>query len=272
MKTFFCDVHTHLTHERFGDDVDSVIDRAILAGLGAIVSNGLNPISNRQVLALAQRYDVIKPALGIYPTDAVNDLLPDDFPYRVDRFDVNEEIDFIRNCAKRGEMIAVGECGLDGHLMGETTFKTQEAVFEALIDTAIANDLPVIVHSRKREVRCAEILAALGAKKVDMHCFGGKSKHAVKWAEQHGWCFSIPANARVSESFRKMLATLPAESILTETDAPYMGPVRGERNEPKNVVGTVGYLAELRGWSEEDAKKTVWGNYLRLFGNSAKNT
>lgn len=264
----YCDVHTHLTHDRFLDDVDSVIERAISAGLGAIVCNGLNPASNRQILELARSYPAVKPALGVYPTDAVNDLLPEDFPYRVDRFDVQKELAFIRQQAAAGRIIAIGECGLDGHLVDESTFPAQEAVFESLIDIAIAHDLPVIVHSRKREVRCAEILAALGAKKVDMHCFGGKTKHGIKWAEQYGWNFSIPANARVSESFRKMLNSLPPECILTETDAPYMGPVRGERNEPANVVGTVAYLAELRGWSIEEAKKTVWGNYLRLFGDS----
>ena len=268
MNTFFyCDVHTHVTHERFRDDQNQVIARAIDAGLGAIVTNGLNPISNREVLALAAATPQIKPALGIYPTDAINKILPEDYPYRVDRFEVDDEIAFIRECAGQKKIIAVGECGLDGHLVGPETFTAQEKVFEALIGVAIEHDLPVIVHSRKREVRCAEILASLGAKKVDFHCFGGKTKHAQKWAEEYGWYFSIPANARVSESFKKMLASLPPEFILTETDAPYMGPVRGERNEPANVVGTVAYLAELRGWQEEDAKKTVWGNYLRLFGN-----
>lgn len=267
MNPFFCDVHTHLTHERFRDDQQEVIARAIEAGLGAIVCNGLNPPSNREILDLARRIPEIKPALGIYPTDAVNDLIPSDYPYRIDRFDVNAEIDFIRRCAAAKHIVAVGECGLDGYLVGEDTFAAQEKVFEALAGIAIDHDLPVIVHSRKREVRCAEILAALGARKVDFHCFGGKTKHAQKWAEEHGWYFSIPANARVSESFRKMLSSLPPDRILTETDAPYMGPVRGERNEPANVAGTVAYLGELRGWTTEDAKKTVWGNYLRLFGD-----
>ncbi|MEY4631374.1 MAG: hypothetical protein RIQ81_1494 [Pseudomonadota bacterium] len=263
----FCDVHTHLTHERFRDDQKEVIARAIEAGLGAIVCNGLNPASNREIMVLAGEYPEIKPALGIYPTDAVNGMLPADYPWRIDRFDVDEEIAFIRESAAAKEIIAIGECGLDGHLVGEETFPGQEKVFEALVAVAIEHDLPVIVHSRKREVRCAEILAAAGARKVDFHCFGGKTRHAQKWAEEHGWYFSIPANARVSESFRKMLSSLPADRILTETDAPYMGPVRGERNEPANVTGTVAFLGELRGWSEEEAKARVWQNYCDLFGS-----
>jgi TatD DNase family protein len=261
----YCDVHTHLTHDRFREDQAEVIARAVDAGLGAIVCNGLNPPSNREILSLSASIPEIKPALGIYPTDAVNEMLPADYPWRVDRFDVDLEIEFIRQCASRQEIVAIGECGLDGHLVGPETFAAQEKVFEALVAIAIEHDLPVIVHSRKREVRCAEILAAAGASKVDFHCFGGKTKHAQKWAEERGWYFSIPANARVSESFRKMLSSLPIDRILTETDAPYMGPVRGERNEPANVVGTVAFLAELRGWTPDEAKNRIWKNYCTLF-------
>ena len=85
-------------------------------------------------------------------------------------------------------------------------------------------------------------------------------------AENDGWYFSIPANARTNTAFSWMLRTLPAERILTETDAPYLGPVRGERNEPANVVGTVECLAELRGWTVEQARDQVYRNYRALFG------
>jgi TatD DNase family protein len=67
-----------------------------------------------------------------------------------------------------------------------------------------------------------------------------------------------------------MLKILPLERILTETDAPYLSPVKGERNEPKNVVGTVSLLAQIRGLSEEAAKGYVYENYKRLFGGSSK--
>ena len=90
-------------------------------------------------------------------------------------------------------------------------------------------------------------------------------KNALRWAEEDGWWFSVPGNARRSESFTKMLRELPPERILTETDAPYMSPVPGTRSEPAAVVGTVAYLAELRGWSEEEARDLVWRNYRALF-------
>ncbi len=261
----YVDVHTHLTHEKFRADQAQVIARAKAAGLGAVVVNGLEPRSNREILELATD-PLIKAALGIYPIDAVNDRLPADFPFPVARFDVKAEVQFIREQAKAGKLVAVGECGLDGHWLGESTFKAQEAVFEQLIGVAMEADLPVIIHTRKLEQRAIEMLAALGAKKVDFHCFGGKVKLAVAAAEKHGWYFSIPANAPVNEAFQKMLKDLPVELILTETDAPYLSPVKGARNEPANVVGTVRLFGEIRGMTETEAKNRIWTNYQTLFG------
>jgi TatD DNase family protein len=262
------DVHTHLTHERFSGEVDATVERALRAGLGAILVNGLEPRSNRAILEMAQRHAVVEPALGIYPIDAVCTQLPEDFTLAVERFDVDAEIDFIAEAAAQGRLRAVGECGLDGHWVGEETFAEQERVFERLVEVAMRHDLPVIIHTRKREVRAAEILRHMGATRVDFHCFGGRVKHALRWANEDGWWFSIPANARRNEAFGKMLRELPAERILTETDAPYMSPQPGQRSEPAAVVQTVQYLAELRDWSVEQARERVWQNYCSLVGRS----
>ena len=71
----------------------------------------------------------------------------------------------------------------------------------------------------------------------------------------------------VLQTLREVLKReLPEERILTETDAPYMAPEPGQRSEPASVVGTVAYLAELRGWSEPQARQRVWDNYLALMG------
>lgn len=262
---FYVDVHTHLTHSEFSKDKVDVVQRASHAGLGAIVVNGLGPKSNREILELARDFPIVKAALGIYPIEAVNELLPSTFKFHLDRFDVKEEIAFIARMAAEKKIRAVGECGLDGFHLGEETFAKQERVFGALIDIAITAQLPVIVHSRKREERVLEILAEKGAKKVNMHCYGGKLKSALQAAEQHGWCFSIPANIERSQSFQALAKKLPRECILTETDAPYLGPVVGVRNEPKNVVHTVQHIAQLRGESLEACRQQIWDNYTRLF-------
>lgn len=260
------DVHTHLTHVDFAADLPAVVARAEGIGLGAVVVNGLEPASNRRILELAKTYKVIKPACGIYPVDAVNGLLPADFALKVDRFDVDQEIAWITAEAKAGRLAAVGECGLDGHWLDASTFAEQERVFTALVQAAMDGDVPVIIHTRKLEARSAEILKAMGAKKVNFHCFGGKLKLAKECAEQHGWWFSIPANAPVNEAFQRLLSGLPAERLLTETDAPYLAPKRGDRNEPANVAGTVSLFAKLRGWSDEAAREQIWKNYVELFG------
>lgn len=262
----YVDVHTHLTHERFADDLDQVVHRAMTAGLSAIVVNGLNPEHNQAVLRLASRYPVIKPALGIYPVDAVHPMLPADFPLETPSFDVDQEIAFIRAAAQAGQLAAIGECGLDGHWLDASTFPEQERVFEALIGIAMDCDIPVIIHTRKREARAMEILAALGARKVNFHCYGGRTKMACDAAEKWGWWFSIPTNATVNEAFQKMLRLLPLERILTETDAPYLAPRRGERNEPANVVGTIDLLAKIRGLELSVAAAQVQANYRELFG------
>jgi len=258
----YVDVHAHLTHERFLSDVDEVIKRAEAAGVTAIVENGLEPQSNRRALALAARHAIVKPALGIYPTDGLNEHLPLDFPHKVAHFKVDDELAFIREQALAHTIVAVGEIGLDGYWHGPETFALQEKLFVALLSIAKEAELPVIVHCRKCEARTLEILADFGATKVILHCFGGRVALAKKAAEAHGWRFSIPANARVNPGFAHLLAELPPECLLTETDSPYLGPVRGERNEPANVVGTIAFLAELRGWSVERAQEVVWQNYL----------
>lgn len=260
------DVHAHLGHSDFDADRDAVIARARAAGLGSIITNGLDPDSNRFALELADRHPLVRAALGIYPLDGIAHLLPGDFPHEVARFDVDAEIAFIREQALAGCMVALGEVGMDGYWVDASTFPAQEKVFEALIGVALETDLPLIVHSRKAEQRCLEILAAHGCQKVVMHCFGGRVSLAKSWAESRGWAFSIPANARVNEGFAKMLRTLPPECILTETDCPYLSPVRGERNEPANVGGTVEYLGELRGWDREEAEARIAANAVRIFG------
>ena len=263
--SYFVDVHTHLTHEKFTSDQLEVIQRADDHGLKAVVVNGLDPESNRQILELAKQHSIIKPALGIYPIDAVFDLVGEDFPREVASFDRDAEIAFIEEQAKQGSIIAVGECGMDGYWLGEDTFAKQEEIWTQLLDIGLRHDIPVIIHSRKLEKRCFEILDAHGVKKVVMHCYGGKVKLAQKYAEKCGYYFSIPANCNVNESFQKMLERLPHEQILTETDAPYLGTVKGERNEPANVRFTVAMFAKVREWEPSQAKKQICDNYERLF-------
>ena len=258
----YVDIHTHLTHARFAADLDAVIAKAVTRGVSHIVVNGLEPRSNRTILAMAQQYEVVQPALGIYPTEAVVDMLPAESACQL--FSVADEIAFIATQAAQGKLLAIGECGLDGHLVGEETFARQEQVFLQLCEIAMQHDLPIIVHSRKRERRVAELLMHHGVRRVNMHCFCGKVKLAQRLAEEQGYYFSIPANSRVNQGFQRMLTTLPLDRLLTETDAPWLAPVRGERNEPQNVALTVQHLAEIRHLTLDAARQRVFQNFCNL--------
>lgn len=260
------DVHAHLTLASIAGDEAGVLTRARAAGVTSIIANGLNPDDNERVQALAARSPMVKPAFGFYPVDAV---LPEmrelgvDYPREARECSGEEGITWVREHA--AEAFAIGEIGLDGHWVPEALWERQESVFRALVEIAIAAGKPVIVHSRRREQRTFDLLRELGAERVCWHCFGGRVKLARRIAE-HGHYLSIPANARRSEAFTRMIETLPRERILLETDCPYLAPEPGTVNEPANVAGTAAYVAELWGVGSEQVAERLGTNFGQLFG------
>ena len=260
------DVHAHLTHPRLAGREREVLDHAAAAGVTTIVSNGLNPRDNEAVRELARRSPMVKAAFGLYPVDAV---LPEmralgvDYPRDGDECDAEGGVAWLRENV--GEAFAVGEIGLDGYWVPESLWERQEEVFRALVRLALDADKAIIVHTRKRERRAFEILRELGATRVDWHCFGGKVALARQIAE-HGHWMSIPANARRSESFTRMLQVLPRDRLLLETDCPYLAPERDQRNEPATVAGTAAYAAELWGCGVGEVERRMADSFERLFG------
>ncbi len=259
------DVHAHLTHPLLAEQAEEVLERAAKAGLSRIISNGLNPDDNQQVAELAQQHPLVLPAFGLYPVDAV---LPEmsaagiDYPRKPGDWSGEEAVIWVREHCEAA--VAVGEIGLDGYWVPEELWQRQEDLFRMLVQVGIDADKPLIIHSRKRERRCFEILEEMGATRANFHCFGGKVKLARRIAEA-GFFFSIPANARRSESFTRMLQTLPRTQLLLETDCPYLAPVRGETNEPAHVAGTAAYAGKL--WDEppEAVQQQLEDNFRTLF-------
>jgi TatD DNase family protein len=260
------DVHAHLTHPALADQCDDVLKRARDAGLSTVIANGLNPRDNEAVLELARRQPMVRPALGFYPVDTVLPLMRAagvDYPREGDECSAEEGIAYLQANVERA--FAVGEIGLDGYWVPEPFWAEQERVFTTLVRLAIAADKPIIIHTRKREARTFELLEQIGAPRVNWHCFGGKVKLARRIAER-GHYFSIPANARRSESFTRMLQTLPRDRILLETDCPYLAPEPGGLSEPADVARTAEYAASLWGVPSDDAAAVLRGNFERLFG------
>lgn len=259
------DVHAHLTDSRLIANIDQVLARAQEANVGSIISNGLNPADNQAVLDLAQRFVIVKPALGLYPVDAVLQEMRksgEDYPHQREIWPAEEAIGWVSERVERA--FAIGEIGLDGYWVKEAFWPAQERAFVALVELALRADKPIIIHTRKRERRALELLDELGARRVNWHCFGGRVSLAREIAGR-GHYLSIPANARRSESFTQMLRSLPRKQLLLETDCPYLGPDRNTTNEPSNVRHTAAYAAELWNTSLGDVERQLADNFFRLF-------
>jgi TatD DNase family protein len=261
------DVHAHLTSEKFAPDRDQVIARASAAGVTTIVSNGLNLLDNQRVLELAARHKSVRPALGLYPVDAVlREMTALGHPYARDDEeigDVDETLGWLGE--NLGKAVALGEIGLDHHWVPEELWPRQEQIFRKLVGIALDHDKPIIIHTRKAEARALELLVELGPTKVNWHCFSSRLKLARRIAD-HGHYLSVPANARRSETFTALLRDLPRSQLLLETDCPYLAPGAGERNEPQNVAQTLSYASELWQVNEESALEIFRENFERLFG------
>lgn len=260
------DVHAHLTDRRLLGSIEQILARAQEANVTSILSNGLNPEDNQAVLDLANRFAIVKPALGLYPVDAVLQAMQrvgEEYPEQRQSWPPEEAIAWVEQRIDRA--FAVGEIGLDGHWVKEAFWAEQERAFVALVKLALRADKPIIIHTRRRERRALELLDELGARRVNWHCFGGRLS-LVREIARRGHYFSIPANARRSESFTQMLKTLPREQLLLETDCPYLGPDRQALNEPSNVCITASYAAELWNTSRVNVEQQFTENFVRLFG------
>ncbi len=263
----YVDVHAHLIHPDFAGEEDATAARAREAGLAWVIVNGLEPRSNRAVVELCARHDHLLPAVGIYPVDACNAVIDRDawdhpFPAPT-AFDVDAELAWIDGVAD--DVVAIGECGLDAYWVKDpAALAEQERVLRRLCRIAKAHDKPLILHTRKAEARTFELLQDEGVERADFHCYGGKLKLAKRIAAA-GYYLSIPPVVERAESFQRLTSELPLSQLLTETDCPYMGPDKGERNEPANVPRGVTAMAAARGIPADDMAAALRANFQALF-------
>ncbi|MCX6707194.1 MAG: TatD family hydrolase [Candidatus Woesearchaeota archaeon] len=251
------DVHCHLDFPQFDKDLNEVIERARNAGVKFIVQNGVNPKSNRKSIIIAEKYpDIVKLALGLYPVDAL-DLTDEQF---------DDELKFIEN--NKDRIVALGEVGIDHHWAKEEekdSGKKQAENFEKIITLAEKIRKPLIVHSRDAEKEAFELLQSSGAKKVVMHCFNADFD-TIKKAEDAGYYFTVPCIIVRSKHFQKMAKKVSLDRLFTETDAPFMSPFQGKRNEPVHVAETIKKIAEILDKKEKDVEDQMIDNYKRFFG------
>ena len=244
------DAHTHLDDKQFENDLFDVIERAKKVGVKEIVTNGINPSSNRKVLEIAKRFDVVKATLGIHPED-IN---------KTNDQEVYAEIEFIKK--NKNEIIGIGEVGLDFYWKPFDE-KKQKELFQRFIELSEKLKLPIMVHSRKAEVQVIEMLESSKAKPL-IHCFGGNMK-LTKQVADNGWFISIPCNVVRDDHFQRVVKEINLSNLLTETDAPLLPPRKEERNEPSFVLEAVKKIAEIKGLDIEETANNVYMNYKKLF-------
>ncbi len=246
------DVHAHLDMLK-GDEIKAVLNRAAAAGVKAIISNSVDSASMKKSLELQQQFKTVRAALGLYPAEAA----------KLPAAAIDSCLGFIRS--HKDKIVAIGEIGLDWQeAKGDDDKERQQQLFERQLELASSIDKPVIVHSRKAEKEVIETLVRCSSKQVVLHAFHGSSGLAKK-AVDSGFYFSIPASIVRSSQFQGIVKAVPASRLLTETDAPFLAPVKGRSSEPSDVASTVKAIAEIKGLTAEEAANLIFGNYQRLF-------
>ena len=252
----FIDSHTHLADPAFDDDREAVIARAREAGAVGLVCIGESIEAAHRARDIASRHaGLMYWTAGIHPHDAVS-------------FDEARDIPALDACLTEGA-VAVGECGLDYHY-DNSPRDAQRAAVRAQVALAARRTRPVVIHTRDAEDDTRAVIAEAAAAGVSgvLHCYTGSAalaEHAI----DRGWYVSFSGIITFKDfTDDALLALVPSDRLLVESDAPYLAPVpyRGKRNEPALVPLTLARLARARNADVEDLTAATVENARRLFG------
>jgi len=259
------DSHCHLDFPDFADDLEGVVNRAAMAGVGRMVTISTRVRQLDRLLEIAGRFPNVYCSVGTHPHHADEE----------DGISADELI----GLANHPKVVAFGEAGLD-YFYQHGSRQAQERGFRTHLSAARATGLPLVIHTRDADEDCGRILEdemTKGPFRAVLHCYTGGRELAMK-AMSLGLSISFTGilTFKKSQALRDLAAELPADRILVETDSPYLAPGkhRGKRNEPGYVVETARVLAEVRGVSLEEISRQTTENFFRLFskvpgGNSA---
>jgi TatD DNase family protein len=250
------DSHVNLHAAQFAEDQAEVIARARAAGIGLMLTICDKVSSFEAVHAVAMAHDDIWCTVGTHPHEAKEN----------PSLDAKTLIDL----ASRPKVVGIGECGLDFHY-DLSPRDIQVEVFRVHAAAARQTGLPLVVHAREADAVMGEVLQDemdKGRFKLLMHCYTSGPELAAKCAALDAW-FSVSgiATFKAAEKVRAVIADMPADRIIVETDCPYLAPVpmRGRRNEPAYLPHILAKLAEIRGWSLEEAEQRTEDAFFSLF-------
>jgi TatD DNase family protein len=252
------DSHCHLDGDRFGAELPAVLERARAAGVTAMicVGSGEDLTSARASVEIAGRESDVYATVGVHPHD-VRGMTETDW----------SELNML---AALPRVVGVGETGLDYHY-DRSPRDVQQAAYRRFVALARAVRKPLSSHVRDAHADAATILRDENAADVGgvIHCFTGNVDDARSYLDLgHHLSFSGILTVKAADDIRAAAAFAPADSILVETDAPFLAPIphRGKRNEPAFIARTLETLATLRGISLEEADRVTTENTRRLFG------
>jgi len=250
------DSHVNLHSPQFAEDQAQVIERARAAGIGRMITICDRVASFPAVRAIAEAHDDIWCSVGTHPHEAKDD--------------PGLTAETLIDLAAYERVVGIGETGLDFYY-DLSPREMQAQVFRAHIVAARETGLPAIVHSRDADDVMAQILeeeTARGPFKLLLHCYTSGPDLARRAAALGAW-FSVSgiATFKAAEAVRAVIADMPPDRIIVETDCPYLAPVpmRGRRNEPAFLPHVLAKLAEIRGWSLTDAEAHTEAALYTLF-------
>jgi TatD DNase family protein len=246
------DTHCHLDSCKPPDE--ELVGRARAVGVRRIATVGMDDASIERAVATANAHEEVVAIVGRHPNSAQG------FETR--------DIEPIERAVADPRVRAIGETGLD-YYRDYAPREDQLRAFEAHVALAKRHALPLVIHTRAAEEDTFAVLRdQADGVTVIMHCFSAPGRLAE--CVERGWLCSFAGNVTYPKATDLQAAAreVPEELLLVETDAPYLSPqpVRGEPNEPANVVRTAEYVAELRGTSYAELEETVERNAARVFG------
>jgi TatD DNase family protein len=265
------DSHAHIDSEDYAEDREAMLVRAREAGVAMILAIGIGegPETMHRALDLTRQYANHPRMPRLVASAGVH-------PHHADRVD-RTVLETLESLAAQPEVIAIGEIGLD-YYYENAPRDVQRQAFIQQMDVAREHALPILIHCRDSAGTSdawEDLIPLLqqhwqssGLGGV-LHCFGGSWKNAQA-AMDMGFLLSFAGNVTFAKAgnLREVAAQVPADRILTETDAPFLAPApnRGKRNEPAGVRAVAEKLAEVRGVDYETMALTAAENFRRFFG------
>ncbi|MBN2964748.1 TatD family hydrolase [Sulfurospirillum sp. T05] len=253
------DTHCHLDDARYTEDLDTVIARALEAGVKGIMLPGADIEDLPKAKAIAHRYPHVFYAAGVHP-------------YHHAQYD--EQV--LEHYLQDEKCIAVGECGLDYfRLPKDEQAKIEEKaaqkeVFRAHIALATKHQKPLIVHVRESSADSFEMLNTFAAGKVPsgvLHCYNASEVLLPLAAANFYFGIGGVLTFKNEKKLGEIVTRIPKDKLVLETDAPYLTPhpKRGERNEPAYTAYVASHLARVLGMSEEALMALTTQNAKALF-------